>query len=100
MGFVTEKIKYGGVRCFSFSYKTSKLYRHLLKTDNFVNFLRSMQFSKIVYKEPSTLGLISMWSQNFAQFCLYFMNSAGFAQKCSQAVFYEGPHLWRLLDAF
>ena len=43
------------MRCFSFSYKTKKLYRHLLKTDNFVNLVRSMQFSKVLYKELTAL---------------------------------------------
>ena len=69
------------VRCFSASYKTKQLYRHLLKTDNFVNFLRSMQFSKILYKEPSALGKIFTWSQKFgAGFFLNFINNGYFAQ--------------------
>ena len=47
-GFKLRKRKYGSGRCVSSSYKTEKLYRHVLRTGNFVNFLRSVQFSKFL----------------------------------------------------
>ena len=37
----------------------------MLKTDKFVNLLRSMQFSKAIYKEPTALGKMYTWSQNY-----------------------------------
>ena len=63
----------------------------MLKTDNFVNLLRSMQFSKILYKEFSALGInFNMIAKIWREFFVYLINNGGFAQMRNQAGFVRG----------